>query len=30
VEQVYRAMISAFISEELNTHAKLADEASAS
>ncbi|AJA15199.1 chorismate mutase [Pseudomonas putida S12] len=30
VEQVYRAMISAFIAEELNTHAKLADEASAS
>ncbi|MNO35958.1 Salicylate biosynthesis protein PchB [compost metagenome] len=30
VEQVYRAMISAFIAEELNTHAKLAVEASAS
>lgn len=30
VEQVYRAMISAFIAEELNTHAKLAVKASAS
>jgi len=28
VEQVYRAMISAFIAEELNTHAKLTQEAS--
>lgn len=30
VEQVYRAMISAFITEELATHAKLAKEPSAS
>ncbi|MBO9550443.1 chorismate mutase [Pseudomonas sp.] len=30
VEQVYRAMISAFIAEELTTHAKLAQEPSAS
>lgn len=30
VEQVYRAMISAFITEELATHAKLANEPSAS
>lgn len=29
VEQVYRAMISAFITEELATHAKLANEPSA-
>ncbi|WP_079228434.1 chorismate mutase [Pseudomonas putida] len=28
VEQVYRAMISAFIAEELNAHAKLTQEAS--
>ncbi|HKS13529.1 MAG TPA: chorismate mutase [Pseudomonas sp.] len=30
VEQVYRAMISAFIAEELTTHAKLANEPSPS
>lgn len=30
VEQVYRAMISAFITEELATHAKLANEPSVS
>lgn len=30
VEQVYQAMISAFITEELATHAKLANEPSAS
>ncbi|MEO9245083.1 chorismate mutase [Pseudomonas inefficax] len=30
VEQVYRAMISAFIAEELTAHARLADEPSAS
>ena len=30
VEHVYRAMISAFIAEELTTHAKLANEPSAS
>lgn len=30
VEHVYRAMISAFITEELATHGKLADRASAS
>ena len=30
VEQVYRAMISAFITEELATHAKIANEPSAS
>ncbi|MEK2608658.1 chorismate mutase [Pseudomonas shirazensis] len=29
VEQVYRAMISAFITEELDTHARLANEPSA-
>lgn len=30
VEQVYRAMISAFIAEELNIHAKLTQEAPSS
>ncbi len=30
VEQVYRAMIAAFINEELTTHAKLATAPSAS
>ncbi|MFG0632131.1 MAG: chorismate mutase [Gammaproteobacteria bacterium] len=30
VEQVYRAMISAFIAEELTTHAKLTNQPSAS